>query len=169
MIHLLEKNSSKKNTVLLARYLYSHPEAVSEVMEKITTESHPVNFRAAWALEVYFINHKKFYPAWADQWAAMLENASESCQRHILKVIAQCNTYYMQEGKLVDTCFNLIANPVIPVAVKAHALYFLSKKVSQYPELKNEFILVLDQLEELHPESPALRAVRRRCMKSFKT
>jgi predicted nucleotidyltransferase len=163
MIHLLDKNSSKKNTILLARYLYSHPEIVQEVMNKIKSESHPINFRAAWALEVFFINHKKFYSAWANEWAALLENASESCQRHILKVIAQCKAEYTHEGKLVNDCFNLLLNPKTPVAVKAHALYFLRKKVKTYPELAREFELTLDQLSEMHTESPAIQAVIRRC------
>ncbi|MFN3918569.1 MAG: hypothetical protein ACK4K0_12635 [Flavobacteriales bacterium] len=164
MINLLEKNSSKKNTVSLARYLYSHPEAVSEVLEKIKTESHPVDFRAAWALEVYFINHKKFYPAWANQWAGLLEKASESCQRHILKVIAQCKANYTHEGKLVNDCFNLLLNPKTPVAVKAHGLYFLRKKLKTYPDLNNEFKLTLDQLRYMHTDSPAIQAVIRRCV-----
>lgn len=160
------KNSSKKNTVFLARYLYRNQlvvaELINELMGLVKNENHPIDFRAAWVLEIFFLNHPKFYYPFANQWLDLLESSSDTCKRHIIKVIAKTNFEYEKAGQLVDWCLKEITLKSCPLAVKVYCIYFLNKIVKIFPELKTEFYSALEITNKIHENVPSIRVALKR-------
>ncbi|AWV98669.1 hypothetical protein [Arcticibacterium luteifluviistationis] len=62
------------------------------------------------------------------------------------------------EGKVYDLCLNYLQDKS-SIGIKAHAMYACQRLVKKYPELKQEFKLVLEEmLLKYGEESPAIRS-----------
>ena len=55
---------------------------------------------------------------------------------------------------IIDACFNAIANPNEPGAVRAFAMLTINKLTPQYPELNNELSVLLEPL--VHHQLPSV-------------
>lgn len=156
----LYKNSAKKNAVFIARYLYRNqsqlPHLIPHLMEMMVNEKHPLDFRVAWSLEIFFLNHPKLYYPFANLWAGFLGKTSESCKRHVIKVIANTNCEYDNDGELLDWCLQAITLKSTPLAVKVHCIYYVKKVVKKFPELQQEFDYALQIAYQLHKEAPSI-------------
>ncbi|MEY5041867.1 MAG: hypothetical protein RLZZ414_1420 [Bacteroidota bacterium] len=162
IVKYLNKNSSKKNAVFIARYLYQNKnnlnDLIPQLIKVVINENHPLDFRAAWALEIFFLNHPKMYFPFANLWASLLSNASETCKRHIVKVITKTNYEYENDGELLDWCLQAIALKSTPLAVKVYCIYYVKKIVKKFPELQQEFDYALQITYSLHKEAPSILA-----------
>jgi hypothetical protein len=156
----LNKNSSKKNAVFIARYLYQNKnnlkDLIPQLINVVIVEKHPLDFRAAWALEIFFLNHPKMYFPFANLWASLLSNASETCTRHIIKVVTKTNYEYYNDGELLDWCLQAITLKSSPLAVKVYCIYYVKKVVKKFPELQQEFDLALQITYNLHKDTPSI-------------
>jgi len=47
-------------------------------------------------------------------------------------------------GEVMDLCFNYVSSPNEPVAVKAFSLTILQNLSTDYPEIKNELKLIIE-------------------------
>lgn len=68
--------------------------------------------------------------------------------RSLLRLLSRYNIPEEQQGILIDLCFSYLVSELYPVAVKAHAMQIIYNHVLLYPELKNEFIAVLEDQEQ---------------------
>ena len=109
-------------------------------------------------MEIFFLNHPKLYYPFANTWASLLHQSSETCKRHIIKVIANTNYNYENDGELLDWCLNAITLKSTPLAVKVHCIYYIKKVVKKFPELQQEFDYALQITFGLHKDAPSILA-----------
>ncbi len=91
------------------------------------------------------------------------KNLHPAVARNGLKILELQEIPKAQEGFLVDYCFNCIMNPQIPIAIRAFAMPVLYKIALSYPELKQEFKLVLEGLSD--NESPGIQSRKRKYLR----
>jgi hypothetical protein len=169
----LDKNSSKKNTILIARYLFQNKNQLNilipELLKIVENENHPIDFRAAWSLEVFFLNHPKYYYPFANLWSELLVKSSETCKRHIIKVIANTNFEYKNDGELLDWCLHAVTLKSTPLAIKVYCIYYVKKIVKKYPELQQEYDHALQITYNLHKDSPSILSALKKVKFTLRT
>jgi hypothetical protein len=63
-------------------------------------------------------------------------------------------------GILVDICFGFVTDARNPAAIRAFSLKVAANICKKYPELKQEFMLMLDEMKK-YPQQPALASSMR--------
>ncbi|HWB92466.1 MAG TPA: hypothetical protein VG605_11455, partial [Puia sp.] len=66
-------------------------------------------------------------------------------------------------GRVMSTCFDLVQSPETPIAVKAFSLTILANLATDYPDIRGELKLVID--EQWEHATPAFRSRARAALK----
>ena len=108
-------------------------------------EKDPVAWRACWILDGS--DEKK--PGLARRYVgkivrALPELESKGTLRSLLRLLTRYDIPEEEQGLLIDLCFSYLVSELYPVAVKAHAMQIIYNHVLLYPELKGEFIAVIE-------------------------
>ena len=69
---------------------------------------------------------------------------SKGSLRSLLRLLSRHDIPEDEQGLLIDLCFSYLVSELYPVAVKAHAMQIIYNHVLLYPELKDEFITVIE-------------------------
>jgi len=108
-------------------------------------ENDPLAWRACWVLDGS--DEKK--PGLAKKHISEIVKAlpgleSKGTLRSLLRLLTRYDIPEEEQGLLIDLCFSYLVSELFPVAVKAHAMLIIYKHVLIYPELKDEFIAVIE-------------------------
>ena len=115
------------------------------LLELALHEKEPVAWRASWILDGS--DEKK--PGLARKYIPKIVKAlprveSKGTLRSLLRLLSRHNIPEEEQGLLIDLCFSYLVSELYPVAVKAHAMQIIYNHVLLYPELKGEFITVIE-------------------------
>jgi hypothetical protein len=108
-------------------------------------EKDPVAWRACWILDGS--DEKK--PGLARKHVPKIVRAlpgleSKGTLRSLLRLLSRFDIPEEEQGLLIDLCFTYLVSELYPVAVKVHAMQIIFNHVLLYPELKGEFIAVIE-------------------------
>lgn len=114
--------------------------------------------RAAWPLSFAVIEHPELIKP---HYASLIKKLQQpgthpAVPRNILRLFQEVEIPEKYHGTLVDVCINFITDIKHPIAVRAFAITVSAKICRQYPELKNELTMILDELKK-YPQQPAIR------------
>ena len=116
-----------------------------ELLELSLHEKDPLAWRACWVLDGSDEKEpglaRKYIPAVIE---ALPTLESMGTLRSLLRLLCRYDIPEEQQGLLIDLCFNYLVSEKYPVAVKAHAMQIIYHHVLIYPELKDEFITILE-------------------------
>lgn len=148
----LSSEHSRANTLIVAEYIGSRPSRFRKLMDLFLGDDTVLAQRAAWVFSKVAEQHPHLLHNYLDQLIARLDEALHpALQRNFLKIMAdyQVPLSEDQEGLLVNSCFDLLANPKVPVAIRVHAMQCIANLLGQYPELAIELKpLIEDGMEE---------------------
>ena len=116
-----------------------------ELLELSLHEKDPLAWRACWVLDGS--DEKK--PELARTHIPGIVEAlpgleSRGTLRSMLRMLSRYEIPEEQQGLLIDLCFSYLVSELYPLAVKAHAMMIIYNHVLLYPELKDEFITVME-------------------------
>jgi len=120
-----------------------------ELLELSLHEKDPLAWRACWVLD----GSDERNPELAQTYIPTIIKAlpdleSRGTLRSLLRMLCRHEIPEEQQGLLIDLCFSYLVSELYPLAVKAHAMMIIYNHVLIYPELKDEFITVMeDQVE----------------------
>ena len=142
---------SKANNLLICNWIGRDTDRFAELMEAFLGAEYRVVQRAAWAVSELGMK----YPSLILPYIDALINAVKAplhpaVQRNVLKLMAETHIKLTedQEGQLLNTAFDLLANPVEPVAIRVHAMQFIANLCKKYPDLAIELrTLIEDGME----------------------
>ena len=108
-------------------------------------EKDPIAWRACWVLD----GSDEKMPGLARKHISKIVKAlpgleSKGSLRSLLRMLARYDIPEEEQGLLIDLCFSYLVSEQYPVAVKAHAMQIIYLHVLLYPELKDEFIAVIE-------------------------
>lgn len=165
LLHLLEKEHSKKQCDRIVRYIGDDSSRFAELMRLFLHGEYRINQRAAWPMSYCVRN----YPALIRPYfKTLLQNLRKkglhpAVVRNTLRILQDIDIPKAHHGKLMNMCFDLLQEPQTPVAIKAFSLTVLGNLSAEYPDIRPELKLIIE--EQWEQASAGFRSRARRVLK----
>lgn len=147
---LLTKHS-KENTRLITEYIGNDCERFSELMAVFSGDEWAAVQRGAWVVSEVGNNYPQLLIPHLDDLLLAIENpVHPAVRRNGLKVIADTKVSLNedQEGRLVQSAFDFLADPQEPIAIHVYAMQCIANLLPVYPDLAIELkTLIEDGME----------------------
>jgi len=122
--------------------------------------------RAAWPLSYCVRQHPELINPY---YKKLLDNLARqdihiAVIRNTVRLLQDVNIPKRYHGRVMSACFDFIQSPETPIAVKAFSLSILSNLSADYPEIRGELKLIInDQWEHA---TPAFRSRARKILQN---
>jgi hypothetical protein len=148
------------------KWVGSSQKRFDELFNVFLHSEYRVNQRAAWPLSYCVIAHPEFI---SKNFSKLVKNLHkpgihDSIKRNTVRLLQHVDIPKKFHGEIMAICFQYISSHSEPVAVKAFSLSILQQLSKQYPEIKHELKLII---EERWPHETA--AFRSRAKKVLQT
>jgi hypothetical protein len=154
----LEAEHSKTLTLAIVKYIGTDKARFKELMTVFFNGPYRLTQRAAWPMSYVLIAEPKLLTSYYPRLIKMLNESGHhpSIHRNILRVFQEMEIPEKYRGAVVDACFKNILNETVPAAIRAFSITTACNICKDYPELKNELIIVLNELNQL-PQKAAIK------------
>ena len=138
---------SKANCNKIVRWVGSSQQRFDELFDLFLNSEYRINQRAAWPLSYCVIDHPQLI---AKHFSKMVKNLHkpgihDSVKRNAVRLLQHIDIPEKFHGEIMDICFRYLPSPDEPVAIKAFSLTILHNLSKQYPEIKNEIKLIIEE------------------------
>ncbi|MGL1885207.1 MAG: hypothetical protein OCD76_01735 [Reichenbachiella sp.] len=138
-------NKHKCNT--LAHTVAFNPEFKNSLLSCLMHQNEDISKSAVWVLSHVHDYNKKYFK---DDLELLIQLVCDST----LDTILRCTLRLLQDyqipenlqGSLITRCFDLLVDHNVPVAIKAFSMTVVANHCNQYPELKPELKMVIEEL-----------------------
>lgn len=142
----LEEIRSGRESKKLAHCLKKNPEEIPLMIKAMENPVTTIAWRAGWVLDhLERLNKKALLPYLNQLSEILLHTPHHGVQRHITRIFCNAPAAELEDGRLVDACFNWLLNPRTPVAVKVNAMEIIGNLCVRYPELGQELKTVIQE------------------------
>jgi len=123
--------------------------------------------RAAWPMSYCSITYPQLIQKHLGKLIRNLKQPKlhDSVKRNTVRLLQHLTIPQRLHGKVMSICFEYIASPDETVAVKAFSLTILQNLSKQYPEIKNELKLIIE--ERWEHETAAFRSRAKKILKEL--
>ena len=138
---------SKANCNKIVQWVGNSQKRFTELCDLFLNSEYRVNQRAAWPLSYCVIDHPELISPHLVKLVKNLHKAGihDSIKRNTVRLLQYIDIPKKFQGEIMDICLGYISSPAEPVAVKAFSLSILQKLSQQYPEIKNEVRLIIEE------------------------
>lgn len=135
---------SKAQTLTIVAYIGSDAEKFRELMRYFLGDTYRLSQRAAAAVNYCTERQPQLVQPYFGKLVAQLErdDAHVAVRRIIVRMLQFVDIPKRYLGRVYDACYNLVADPAQPVAVKAFALTTAARVADGSPELLAELRLL---------------------------
>ena len=160
----LLKEHSLANARKIAAYASADDGNLQELFDSFTSNEYRVAQRAAWAVsQVADKNPQQIMPYIPILVSKLQEQGIHlAVVRNAVRILQQVEIPDTYHGEVMNACFRFVEDPETPVAIKAFSLTTLDNLSRQYPEIRQELKLIIENRWE--HESAAFRARARRIL-----
>lgn len=157
---------SKANCNRIVRWVGTSQKKFDELFNLFLTSEYRVNQRAAWPLSYCAINHQQFISKHLSRLVKNLHKPGihDAVKRNTVRLLQHIEIPKKFHGEIMDICFGYLSSPDEPVAIKAFSLTILQNLSKQYPEIKNEIKLIIE--ERWEHETAAFHSRAKKFLKS---
>ncbi|NCA86278.1 MAG: hypothetical protein EOM83_12005 [Clostridia bacterium] len=138
---------SKSHTTRLAAKAAAEPHIIDELWDIAISDAEPENWRAAWVIKGIWEQQPQLIVPWHIQMIEMLPKLTkEGVKREFLKIISETPlpTDEVLLGVLLNTCFQWLATPAEPIAIKIHSMNILQQISHHVPEIIPELCTTIE-------------------------
>ena len=155
---------SKAQCSKIVNYIGSDKRKFKELMKAFFSGEYRITQRAAWPLSYCVSNYPQLVTPYLDQLLATLENPDvhNAVVRNIIRLLQDIKIPKRYHGKIMTICFDFISSETIQVAIKAFSLTVLNNLAKDYPEIRPELKLIIE--ERWDNESPAFKSRARKIL-----
>ncbi|UZR95514.1 hypothetical protein [Chondrinema litorale] len=141
----LLKEHSKANSLNIAEYIGEDKVRFKQLIEIFIGEEYRLVQRSAWVLSIIAEKHPFLIKPYLSLLVKQLHNPKhDTVKRNILRILQFIEIPDELMGELADICFNFLTSGKEAIAIKVFAITVLEKIVRQYPELKYELIIIIE-------------------------
>ena len=140
---LLEVHS-KEQATKIADYVGVDAKRFAELMKQLLGPVYRLSQRAAWPVSYCIERHPELVKPYFNVLIKQLErdDAHLAVKRNVARLFQFVDIPKRYQGRVFDACYNLLANPLEPVAVRVFSMTVAAKLAENEPELLNELRLV---------------------------
>lgn len=152
------KEHSKTQAVKIAVFACSSKKYFKELMHCFLTGEYRLLQRAAWSVCLAARKNPDLIKPYIKNLVSQLErkDVHDSVIRNSVRILEQIDIPEIFHGEVMNACFGFIETPATPAAIKAFSLTTLYNLSKQYPEIKPELKLIIE--ERWDTESAAFRS-----------
>lgn len=162
----LLKEHSRPNTEFIAKKIGKDAKEFKKIIDIIYKEKAPLPQRASWLLAVVNDHHPELLTPYLSKFIDTLEHFKvDGIKRNMAGVLSAQAIPEKLQGKAVDLCFRLMLSPDEKVVVKTEAMQTIANLAKQYPELKQELKLAIE--DQLPKTTAAFHARSRHILKKL--
>ena len=165
LLKTIEKEHSKEQCDKIVRYVGNDPERFAELMGLFLKGEYRVAQRAAWPMSYCVHNYPELLAPWFKQILPLLQKPGvhDAVVRNIVRMLQFVTIPKRYHGQVMNACFDFIASNNIPVAIKAFSLTVLENLSKEYPDIKAELKLIIE--ERWPHETAAFRSRAKKILK----
>lgn len=140
---LLEVHS-KAQATKIANYVGDDPERFDELMKHLIGPVYRLSQRAAGPVSYCIQRHPELVKPYFNVLIKQLERADApvAVKRNVARLFQFVDIPKRYHGRVFDACYNLLADPAEPVAVRVFSMTVAAKIAEDEPELLEELRLV---------------------------
>src|SRR5580700_2959316 len=167
LLKLLRAEHSKKQTDRIVAYIGDDKQRFAALINLFFKGEYRITQRAAWPLS-YCV--RRYPELIAPYYRQLLDNLGRkdihvAVIRNTVRLLQDVSIPKRWHGRVMSLCFDFVAEPETPIAVKAFSLSILSNLSKDYPEIRSELKLIIEgQWEQA---TPAFRSRARRILKGL--
>ena len=158
---------SKANCNRIVKWVGNSQKRFDELFYLFLNDEYRVVQRAAWPLSYVVTAHPKLIQKHFTKLIKYLRkpNLHDAVKRNTVRLLQEITIPKRLHGEVMNICFDYIVSPTEPVAVKAFSLTILGNFSKEYPEIKNELKLVIE--ERWDHETIAFRSRAKKILKDL--
>ncbi|HXB09816.1 MAG TPA: hypothetical protein VNW04_21985 [Puia sp.] len=165
ILQLLKNEHSKKQTDRIVNYIGADKDRFGVLIGLFFSGEYRITQRAAWPLSYCVRAHPELIEPY---FRPLLDNLQRkdihvAVIRNTVRLLQDVTIPKKHQGRVMSICFDFVQSPGTPVAVKAFSMTILSHLAADYPDIRGELKLII---EEQWEHSTA--AVRSRATKILK-
>lgn len=138
---------SRRNTDRIVRWIGHDAARVKAVMEVLLGDDPLLTQRAAWIVGVLADDRVALLQPWLPRLLRKMRQPGvhDAVRRNVVRALQFAELPPRLLGEVATVCFDELASPETPVAVKACAMSVLTRVVEREPELGREVRLVIEE------------------------
>ena len=161
------KEHSKRQVVKIAKWIGNNRRRFKQLMELFLNGKPVVTQRSAWAVGILGEKYPKLITPWLPAMLKKMQEPKVHCavKRNVTRTLQFVDIPRRHLGKVVTICFNELADPKSPIAVKAFSMYTLAKIAKKEPAIVQELKVTIELM--LPHASGGLLACSRKVLKQI--
>lgn len=161
------KAHSKLQALKIAHYACKSEKNFQQLIECFLDENYRLSQRAAWSVSWAAKKKPEMIAPHIKALVAVLnrKSAHDAVIRNSLRVLQEINIPVEFHGVVMDACFRFLEQPLRAVAIKVFSLTVLFNLSKQYPEIKPELKLIIE--DNWDHQTPAFRSRGARVLKKL--
>jgi len=147
LLKLLREEHSKKQTDRIVNYIGDDQKRFAELIKLFFKGEYRITQRAAWPLSYCVRRHPELITPY---FKPLLDNLARkdihiAVIRNTVRLLQDVSIPKRYHGRVMSTCFEFIQSPETPIAIKAFSLTILSHLAIDYPEIRGELKLIIEE------------------------
>ena len=164
---LLREEHSKKQTYRIVSYVGMDNTRFAVLIELFFKGEYRITQRAAWPLSYCVRAHPELIRPYFKR---LLDNLARkdihvAVVRNTVRLLQDVDIPRRYHGRVMSTCFDFVQSPETPIAVKVFSLTILAGLVADYPDIRGELKLIIE--EQWDQATPAFRSRARAALKTM--
>ena len=164
----LRSDRSKSGAERLVEYIGTDKKRLKDLVKCFFSDDERLSELAAFPIGKYFVVHQEMLSPYFNVMIRRLKESGhhDAVYRCILRSFIDADIPEKYVGELVDIGMSFITNASNAVAIRAFSIKMITNICMHYPELKNEFLLILGEIGQ-YPQEPAIKATLRYAYKKL--
>jgi hypothetical protein len=164
---ILEEHS-KAQTKKITNWIGEDADRLQSLMHLFMNDTYRVVQRSAWMISDIARKHPEMFRKYLPQLAEKLHDttAHNAVKRNIFRIFEAVEIPEPLHGPVMQHCFEALENPQEALAVRAFSIGILSKLMQVYPDITNEFKILLEDYM-LHDAAPSFKSRANRALKEM--
>ncbi len=152
---LLVKGIGKNDIAVIAANASSDEQMFCQLLEIIQSDNGTPAMKASWIIGTAADKKQtQLIEKYSDSiMNLVLTKSTGGVVRELMKALTASKLSDEQQGVYLDFCFRQLTRNDVDVAIKYNANKYIEKALKKYPELKSEFISILESLLDSHNDA----------------
>lgn len=151
--------NSREHSLYIARWIGNDAARFKQLIQLFLEDEYRVVQRSAWIMSIAAEKHPELLTPHLPAMVSRMEEPGlpSAVKRNVLRVLQEISLPRELHGAVMNACFHYIEDPKEMIAIKAFSMTVLANLAKEYPDIKNEIRVILEDLLE-HDPAPGIRS-----------